>query len=236
MAREAAENPRSALRLTTALAVALLLLGCPPTVVERDGHRVFNPFYSFYLDANGREQWQQPERVLDALALAPGATVADIGAGTGYFSERLARRVGPDGLVFATDVQPAMLDRLRQRVRDHALANVRVVEARYDDPMLPAACCDLVFFSSVYKEIDARVAYMEKVRGLLRAGGRIAILEYRPGAEGPGPPQAVRLPPERVIAELAAAGLELSERHDFLEPEYFLIFSEAGAATLSRSR
>jgi ubiquinone/menaquinone biosynthesis C-methylase UbiE len=219
-------------RLTAALAVALLLAGCPPILVDRDGHRVFNPFYAFYLDADERDEWQQPERVLDALALEPGMTVADVGAGTGYFSERLARRVGPGGLVYATDVQAEMVDRLRERVREHALANVRVVAARYDDPSLPAACCDLVLFSSVYKEIDERVGYMEKVRRLLRPGGRVAILEYRPGAEGPGTPEADRLPPERVIAELAAAGLELRAEHDFLAQQYFLVFGAASAATL----
>ncbi len=214
-------------RAVPALALALLLAGCPPSLVERDGHRVFNPFYLFYLDARSRDAWQQPERVLDALALAPGAVVADVGAGSGYFSERLARRVGPGGLVYATDVQPEMLARLRERVAERALANVVVVAARFDDPSLPEACCDLVFFSSVYKEIDARVAYMQKVRRLLRPGGRVAILEFRPGAGGPGPDPADRLRPDRVVAELGAAGFELRDRHDFLPRQYFLVFAPA---------
>jgi ubiquinone/menaquinone biosynthesis C-methylase UbiE len=230
----AGQRRRRESRLKVALGLLLLLLtGCPPILVEREGHRVFNPFYVFYLDADSRDEWQQPERVLDALALAPGMRVADIGAGTGYFSERLAQRVGPQGLVYATDVQAEMLARLDERVREQALANVRVVAARFDDPTLPPACCDVVFFSSVYKEIDARVAYMEKVRELLRPGGRVAILEFRPGAEGPGTPEADRLAPERVIAELAAAGFELREQHDFLPRQYFLVFGAAGAATLA---
>ncbi len=209
-----------------ALALIPLLVGCPPSLVERDGHRVFNPFYLFYLDADSRDAWQEPERVLDALALAPDAVVADVGAGSGYFTERLARRIGPGGRVYATDVQPEMLDRLRERVSERELANVVVVAARFDDPSLPEACCNLVFLSSVYKEIDERVAYMEKVRRALRAHGRVAILEYRPDWEGAGPPVADRLSPERVIAEMAAAGFELEERHTFLARQYFLVFRE----------
>jgi ubiquinone/menaquinone biosynthesis C-methylase UbiE len=207
-----------------ALALAALLLGCPPSLVEREGHRVFNPFYLFYLEANSREEWQKPELVLDALDLAPDAVVADIGAGGGYFTERFARRLAR-GLVYATDVQPVMLERLHERVDDHELANVVVITGRFDDPALPLACCDLVFFSSVYKELDARVAYMGKVRALLRPDGRVAILEFRPRAPGPGPPDPDRLPPERVIEELAAAGFELRAQHDFLPRQYFLVFA-----------
>ena len=84
-----------------------------------------------------------------------------------------------------------------------------------------------MFLSSVYKEIDARVAYMEKVRRLLRPGARVAILEFRPGAQGHGTPEADRLPPERVIEELAAAGFALREQHDFLPREYMLVFAAA---------
>lgn len=211
------------------LALASLLLGCPPALVEREGHRVFNPFYLFYLDTESRDVWQEPERVLDALTLAPDGVVADVGAGSGYFTERFARRLGEGGLVYATDVQEEMLHRLRARVADARLANVVVVAAQFDDPSLPEACCDLVFLSSVYKEIDGRVAYMEKVRRLLRPGGRVAILEFRPNAEGPATPSEDRLPPERVIEELAAAGLELREEHTFLPRQYFLVFAPCDA-------
>jgi ubiquinone/menaquinone biosynthesis C-methylase UbiE len=209
----------------TALALVSLLLGCAPSLIERDGHRVFNPFYLFYLDCRSRDAWQQPERVIDALALAPDAVVADVGAGSGYFTERFARRLGAGGFVFATDVQDEMLDRLSERVAESGLANVSVVTARFDDPSLPEACCDLVFFSSVYKEIDERVAYMEKVRRVLRPGGRVAILEYRPDWEGAGPPPADRLRPEIVTQEMAAAGFDLREQHDFLARQYFLVFA-----------
>lgn len=207
------------------MAALVLLLGCAPSLIERDGHRVFNPLYLFYLDGRSRDAWQQPERVIDALALAPDAVVADVGAGSGYFTERFARRLGAGGFVYATDVQEEMLDRLRARVAHKRLANVSVVIARFDDPSLPEACCDLVFLSSVYKEIDERIVYMEKVRRVLRPSGRVAILEYRPDWEGPGPPRADRLSPESVTLEMAAAGFELRGQHDFLTRQYFLVFA-----------
>jgi ubiquinone/menaquinone biosynthesis C-methylase UbiE len=216
---------RLAARNLRCWAALALLLACGPSLIERDGHRVFNPRYLFYLDGRSRDAWQQPERVIDALALVPDAVVADVGAGSGYFTERFARRLGAGGFVYATDVQQEMLDRLRARVTRKRLANVSVVIARFDDPSLPEACCDLVFLSSVYKEIDDRVAYMEKVRHVLRPGGRVAILEYRPDAEGPGPPRADRLSPEVVTREMAAAGFELRVQHSFLERQYFLVFA-----------
>lgn len=210
------------------IALVPLFLGCPPSLVERDGHRVFNPLFLFYLDARSRDAWQKPEQVLDALGLAPDAVVADVGAGSGYFTERFARRLGKDGLVYATDVQEPMLERLRERVAEKRLANVVVVAARFDDPSLPESCCDLVFLSSVYKEIDGRIAYASKLSRLLRPGGRVAIIEFRPDAPGPGPPKEDRLPPQRVIEEMDAAGFALREEHVFLPRQYFLVFGPVG--------
>jgi ubiquinone/menaquinone biosynthesis C-methylase UbiE len=194
-------------------------------MVEREGHRVFNPAYLWWLDSRCRDAWQEPEAVLDALAIPKGAVVADIGAGSGYFAEPLADRVGPAGLVYATDVQDEMIEALDQRVAEHGLDNVRVVRATFDDPTLPQTCCDLVFFSSVYKEIDGRVDYMKKVARLLRPGARVAILEFRPGAPGGGPPPGDRLAPETVARELANAGYTLVATRDFLPRQYLLVFT-----------
>jgi FkbM family methyltransferase len=199
-------------------------------MVEREGHRVFNPAYLPYLDSPLRDEWQQPEAVLDALDIPEGAVAADVGAGSGYFAERLADRVGPAGLVYATDVQDEMIEALERRVAERGLDNVRVVHAAFGDPTLPEGCCDLVFFSSVYKEIDDRVAYMKKVARVLRPGARVAIIEFRPGARGVGTPPADRLAPEEVTQELAAAGFALLATHDFLPREYMLVFAENAPA------
>jgi predicted methyltransferase len=194
-------------------------------MIEVEGRRVYNPRWAWALDV-GRDRWQQPEAVLTALALPENAVVADIGAGGGYFTERFSRAL-PAGRVLATEVQDGMIERLEKRVRDRHLTNVDVVRASFDAPGLPEGCCDLVFFSSVYKEILGRVAYMRRVRPLLRPGGRVAVLEFRPGAPGGGPPEAMRLAPETIIAELEAAGFALVERHDFLPRESFLLFAPA---------
>jgi len=218
------------LRLLQATALTCTLMGCALTMVERDGHRVFNPRYVRALESDRRDGWQQPDRVLETLALPQAAVVADIGAGTGYFTERFARWVGATGHVYATEVQDAMLTRLRERVAEHELDNVEVIRAGFDDPTLPDACCDLIFFSSVYKEIDGRVDYMRKLRRALRRGGRVAIIEFRRWTFGLGPPLDVRLPPERVENELAEAGFALVESYDFLPREYFLVFAPAREA------
>jgi ubiquinone/menaquinone biosynthesis C-methylase UbiE len=215
------------LRLLLSTPLICALLGCAPTMIDREGHRVFNPRYLWALESEKRDRWQQPDRVLETLMLPEAAAVADIGAGGGYFTERFARWVGPAGRVYATDVQEPMLARLRKRVAERSLTNVEVIHASFDGPTLPEACCDLVFFSSVYKEIDGRVDYMRKVRKALREGGRVAILEFRRRTPGAGPPRDVRLPPEKVTDELAQAGFSLVESHDFLPREYFLVFAPA---------
>jgi ubiquinone/menaquinone biosynthesis C-methylase UbiE len=212
------------MRVPIAAALGFVLLACAPVMVEREGHRVFNTTYRWFLDSSRRDVWQQPEAVLDALAIPEGAVVADVGAGSGYFAERLAGRVGPTGLVYATDAQDEMIEALERRVAERGLDNVRVVRAAFDAPTLAEACCDLVFFSSVYKEIDGRVDYMQKVARVLRPGARVAILEFRPGAPGWGPPPEDRLAPEAVTQELAAAGYTLVASHDFPPRQYLLIF------------
>ena len=196
-------------------------------IVVRDGHRVFNPAYNFALDWWDRDEWQKPDQVMSALAIGEGDVVADIGAGSGYFSERFSRRVGASGHVYATDVQEPMLARLRTRVADRGLTNVEVVRAAFDDPSLPDGCCTVVFFSSVYKEIDGRVAYVRKLARALEPGGRVAVLEYRPDADGPGPPHEMRLDPSQVIEEFGNAGFTLVASHEFIDRQYFLVFEPA---------
>lgn len=203
---------------------ALTATGCGPTMREYKGHVIFNSRYLFYLEASYRDEWQKPEEVLDALKLPTNAIVADIGAGGGYFTEKFAGRVGPGGRVYATDVQDALLKKLRQRVAEHRLENVTVVHAAFDDPTLPEGACDLAFFSSVYKEIGNRADYMRRLAKTLKPSGRVAILEYRMDVRAPGPPPKYRLPEEQVIEEMTRAGFALQERFDFLPREYFLVF------------
>jgi len=219
-----ASAPRRGLLL---LLAALAGLACPGTMHEVEGRRVFNPLYRVFLDTRERERWQKPDEVVRALALAPGSAVADVGAGTGYFSGRLARAVGDEGRVFATDVQDEMIRALEERVAREGLRNVSVLRAGFDDPTLPPGCCDLVLLANVYKEIAERPAYLRRLTPALREGGRVAIIDFRPDAPGAGPPREARLPEAQVIAELGEAGFVLAERHDFLPRQYFLLFARA---------
>jgi ubiquinone/menaquinone biosynthesis C-methylase UbiE len=207
----------------------LLVVACAPTMTDYEGHKVFNPLYLFYLESPARDEWQMPEQVLEALKVGPGMVVADIGAGGGYFTEKFARRVGVGGHVYATDVQDEMIRELWQRVATQGLTNVTVIKGGFEDPRLPGNSCDLIFFSSVYKEISDRPLFLKRLRPALKAGGRVAILEYRPDAEAPGPPEEYRLAEEQVIGELEGAGFRLVERFEFLPREYFVVFG-VGAA------
>lgn len=216
---------RSAAVRAALLAAAVGALACPGTMHEVEGHRVFNPFYRGFLDGSERDAWQKPEQVVGALGIAPGAAVADVGAGTGYFTARLAAAVGPEGRVYATDVQEEMLLSLERRVEREGLRNVTVVRAGFDDPALPARCCDLALLANVYKELSERPAYVRRLAEALREGGRIAVVDFRPEAEGAGPPREARLPEAQVVTEMAAAGFVLAARHDFLPRQYFLVFA-----------
>ena len=168
-----------------------------------------------------RDEWQQPERVVAALELRPGARVADVGAGGGYFTFRLADAVGPTGLVYAVDVDPDMLDYLRERAADEKRANVRVVEAAYDDPKLPDGGVDLVLVVNTYHHIENRVDYFARVKRALAPGGRLAIVELSEDGFVGGH----FTPPATVEKELAEAGYALAAKHAFLARQSFLIFT-----------
>jgi len=170
-----------------------------------------------------RDRWQQPERVVADLALAPGARVADLGAGGGYFTFRLARAVGPSGLVYAVDVDPSMVGFLTDEAAEEGLANVRPVLAADDDARLPERV-DLVFTSNTYHHLENRVAYFSALRERsLAPGGRIAIIEYRPEVTSHATAR------KTIEQELTAAGFRLQKSFDYLERQHFLVFTEGVA-------
>ncbi len=174
----------------------------------------------------GRDDWQQPEAVVDALALPQGARVADLGAGGGYFTYRLADAVGPDGRVYAVDIDEGMLDYLRERSEEEGVLNVEVVRAEPDDPRLPEASVDLIFSCNTYHHLSDRVAYFAGARSALRPGGRIAIveLERKGWLQWVFPHSTERA---QIVAEMEQAGYQLAEGHDFLSRQSFLVFDVA---------
>ncbi|MBE0621315.1 MAG: class I SAM-dependent methyltransferase [Burkholderiales bacterium] len=168
-----------------------------------------------------RDAWQKPHQVIEALALKPDAVAADIGAGTGYFSVRLAHFV-PQGRVYAVDIEPDMVKYLAERARREGLDNLTAVTGAPDDARLPRQV-DVVLMVDTYHHIAQREDYFRKLARSLKPGGRIAIIDFN--AHSPvGPPPAARIAPARVIAELEQAGYRLVAAPDFLPNQYFLLF------------
>lgn len=174
-------------------------------------------------DAPDRAAWQRPDTVLDALELTPKSLVADVGAGTGYFSVRLARRV-PEGKVFAIDVEADMVRYLGERAKREGLPGLVAIQAEPNDPKIPEAV-DVVLVVDTLHHIDARDAYFVKLRSSLRPGGRVAIVDFAKGATM-GPPPEHRLAPEEVVATAARAGLT-KVREVALPQQYVLVFAAA---------
>jgi len=177
--------------------------------------------WSHVFDDPERDAWQKPHAVLQALALKPDAVVADLGAGTGYFSARLANMY-PKATVYAVDLEPDMVKYLGERAKREGLPNLKPVQAAAGDARLPEKV-DLVLLVDVYHHIEARERYFRGLSASLRPEGRVAVIDFRlDSAEGP--PKASRIAPEQVKAELARAGYALAEEHKFLARQYFLIF------------
>ena len=199
-----------------------------PSKIEGRNPRLFAPQDLGLLEPPDREAWQKPDQVMDALRIAEGTIVADLGAGGGWFTMRLARRVGRQGRVYAVDVQRLMIEAIRRRVQREGLTNVVVpVQGEYFDPKLPAdARTDAVLIVDAFHEMEDPVLLLKNVSRTLRPQGRIGIIDYREGDGGPGPDAAERVPPSVVISQAAAAGLKLVEQHKFLPYQYFLIFGK----------
>lgn len=176
----------------------------------------------FAYEGWGRDGWQQPERVIETLALEPGERVADLGSGGGYFTFRLARAVGPSGRVYAVDVDADLNAYVAERAKQEGLANVEVVLAEYADPKLPDASVDLLFTCNTYHHIEERTRYFANARRVLRPQGRVAIVEYK--NEG-WFQKRHSTPSESIRSEMEAAGYHLVQEHDFLSRQHFLVFT-----------
>jgi ubiquinone/menaquinone biosynthesis C-methylase UbiE len=172
-------------------------------------------------DDPARDAWQMPARVIETLALPPDAHVADIGAGTGYFTMRLARAV-PKGTVYAVDIEPAMLDHIRKRAGTEKLANVTTQLAGKDSPQLPRPV-NTILIVDTYHHIPSRVAYFRGLKSSLLPGGKVAIIDFRKDSPE-GPPPQFRFEPDQIIGEMKEAGFQLDSRHDFLPRQLFLVF------------
>ena len=191
--------------------------------------RLFPPEELGQLEGPDRDEWQQPERVMDALGIADGSRVADLGAGGGWFTIRLARRVGPNGIVYAEDVQAPMIDAIKRRVEREGLHNVRTILGGFTDPHLNAGAVQAALLVDLYPQIQDPVSLLKNVRAALTVNGRLGIIDFTPGGFGPGPDDN-RVAPETVVRDAAAAGLRLVSHEKFLRYQYLLVFAPAREA------
>lgn len=212
--------------------LAVLLV---PWARPQDGvHPITGRHYAGTMSAAGapwlvrseREQEEQPDKALDELKIARGSVVADIGAGVGYLSWRLAERVGPAGKVYANDIQPEMLDLLRQNMRQRHLSNVEPVLGEADDPKLPQGHLDLVLMVDVYHEFSQPQKMLRHIRQALKPDGRMVLLEYR--AEDPTVPilPLHKMTVAQVKAEIEPEGFRLVQVIETLPRQHILIFTK----------
>lgn len=206
--------------------VALCLGQQPAGHMDHMEHRFDNPEeLAKGFDDPARDAWQMPDRVIQELNLRAGATVADVGSGTGYFSVRLAKSaVHPK--VFGSDIEPAMVDYLKNRAAKEELSNIVAVQSSATSPNLPEPV-DVVLIVDTYHHIGDRVAYFRALRKSLKPGGRVAIIDFKPDSPE-GPPKEFRFPPEQLRKEMSAAGYRLAASHDFLPRQQFLVFTPDG--------
>ncbi len=172
----------------------------------------------------GRERWQLPERVLDSLSLERGMAVADIGAGDGYFTFRLAERVGTSGTVFAVDINRGYLDRIRNRAEHDKLIQVETILAEKGDPLLPNNSLDLVFLCNTYHHLHNRTAYFSNVKRYLKKGGRVTVIDFKM-EHTPIAGHSIRAGVLR--DEMEAAGYRLDKEYRFLPKQHFMVFIAA---------
>ena len=201
--------------------VAIAAQQAQPAKPSHMDHKFDDPArYAKSFDDPARDAWQMPSRVIDALALKPGMKVADIGAGTGYFSMRLAKSPGVS--VFAVDIEPKMIDYLKQRAAKEQITNVTPVLAAAASPNLPQPV-DVVLVVDTYHHLPNRPQYFRDLKQSLRPGGRVAIVDFRKDAPE-GPPVHFRFTPQQIQDEMTEAGYQLDASHDFLPRQHFLVF------------
>src|SRR5215468_2435227 len=171
-----------------------------------------------------RASWQKPDEVVQALGLKNGDVVADIGAGTGYFSRRFAKEVAPDGKVYAVDVAADVLGYLREQADKEGLRNIATIVSVEADPMLPKSAVDMAFFCDTTHHIANRVNFYRHMAPGLKEHGRMAIVDYAPGAERNPHPVEELVPRSQVISEAEDGGFKLVKEYQFLPYQYFLVF------------
>jgi len=195
--------------------------------------RLFPPQDLGLIEAPDRADWQHPDQIMDALQIADGAVVADVGAAGGWFTIQLARRVGPNGLVYAEDIQPVMIEAVTRRMQQERLSNVRPVLGTVNDPRLPAPV-DAALIVDAYREMEDPVGLLRNLARSLKPQGRLGVVDFNPGGGGPGPDPSGRVDPEEVVRAAQAAGFRLKSREAVPPFQFLLVFEKAPGLPVPR--
>lgn len=215
---------------TSILLVGLLLAQGVAAQAPQDQHELHRlhsdpTAYIAALEDPARDAYQKPHEVTEALALKPGEVIADIGAGSGYFTLRLAHHLGPHGRVYAVDVSPDMVRHLNQRVRDAGLLNISTILALPNDPLLPQPV-DRFLIVDVWHHIEDQAGYLALMKNLLKPGGQIVMIDFHKRDLPVGPPAAMKIAREDLLKQLDEHGFRLVQEHTFLPYQYFLAFAQ----------
>lgn len=197
--------------------------------VKRDEHRMQRlhndpKSYIGALEDPKRDAYQKPQQVVMALGLRPGEVIADIGAGSGYFTFRLAHHVGDKGKVYAVDVSPDMILYINRRIRELNMNNVVSILADPDDPLLPDHSVNRFFFSESWHHIERQKKYLSLVKRMLKPGGEIVMIDFHKRDLPVGPPTQMKIAREDLIKQMENNGFRLTKEHAFLPYQYFLVF------------
>ena len=171
-----------------------------------------------------RDAYQKPQEVVKALKIEEGEVIADIGAGSGYFSVRLARPVGEKGRVYAVDVNPDLIVHLNRRVRNLNLKNVVTILCAPDDPLLADGSVNRVLICDTWHHIPGHAKYLALLKRMLKPGGQVIMIDFKKAKTPVGPPMELRIDRDDLVREMETNGFQLAAEHTFLEYQYFLVF------------
>ncbi len=181
--------------------------------------------YIAMLDDPARDAYQKPHEVITALDLKPGEVIADLGAGSGYFTFRLARHVGDTGRVYAVDVSPDMILHLNRRIRELGSKNIVSILAAPDDPLLADGAIDRFFICDTWHHIGDHPKYLALLKKMLKPGGQVVMVDFKKAKTPVGPPLEMRIDRDDLVREMETNGFRLAAEHTFLPHQYFLVFT-----------
>jgi arsenite methyltransferase len=198
--------------------------------LKRDEHQMHGlhndpKSYIGALEDPKRDTYQKPHEVLAALNIKPGEVIADIGAGSGYFTFRLSHFVGAKGKVYAVDVSPDMIKHINRRIREAKTSNIISILADIDDPLLPDRSVNRFFICDVWHHVENQSKYLSLMKKMLKLGGEVVMIDFHKKELPVGPPPQIKIAREDLIKQMETNGFRLKKEHTFLPYQYFLVFA-----------